>query len=86
LLAILSHLLAAPYTKVEESFSLQATHDILRHGLPTKNITAQLAAEYDHFSFPGAVPRSFIGPLVLAGLSKPFISVFGGTVNEQVIG
>lgn len=83
---ILVHLLASPYTKVEESFSLQATYDILRHGIPTADITSYLAANYDHFSFPGAVPRSFLGPLVLAGLSRPFTAVFGGIVNEQVVG
>lgn len=84
--ATLLHLLVAPYTKVEESFSLQATHDILRHGLPTRNVTAVLTANYDHLQFSGAVPRSFIGPLVLSQVAAPFVKLFGSFVNAQVIG
>jgi hypothetical protein len=83
---VLLHLLVSPYTKVEESFSLQATHDILRYGLPTTNVTAYLTANYDHLTFPGAVPRSFVGPMVLAEVSRPLIKLFGGRVNDQVIG
>lgn len=82
---IIIHLLVAPYTKVEESFNLQATHDILRYGIPTTNVTATLIQDYDHFTFPGAVPRTFVGPVVLAGLSKPIIDKLGNFVNEQVI-
>lgn len=83
---IILHLAAAPYTKVEESFNLQATHDILRYGIPTSDVAASLREEYDHFTFPGSVPRTFVGPVVLAGLSKPAIDVLGNVVNHQVIG
>ncbi|KAI5800513.1 alpha-1,6-mannosyltransferase subunit [Pyronema domesticum] len=81
----LGHLAIAPYTKVEESFSLQATHDILHYGLPTSNITSYLTTHYDHLTFPGAVPRSFLGPLVLAYISTPFIHLLRGHVSEQLI-
>ncbi|KAH9928344.1 Alg9-like mannosyltransferase family-domain-containing protein [Fomitopsis serialis] len=51
------HALLAPYTKVEESFSLHATHDVLMYG-------------YDHRVFPGAVPRTFIGNALLAWMTS----------------
>ncbi|KAM0461317.1 hypothetical protein ACHAPV_004636 [Trichoderma viride] len=73
----LLHLLAAPYTKVEESFNLQATHDILVYGTPTHDIHQRLSSTYDHFSFPGAVPRTFVGPVLLAGVSQPLIALAG---------
>lgn len=83
---VILHLVAAPYTKVEESFNLQATHDILRYGISTSNVAASLREDYDHFTFPGAVPRTFVGSVALAGLSRPVIDVFGDVVNHQVIG
>lgn len=82
---ILLHLVAAPYTKVEESFNLQATHDIWTYGTPFTNITTNLRAKYDHFDFPGAVPRSFIGALVLAGVSQPILSIVGAEYGQLVI-
>ncbi|QYS94452.1 Mannosyltransferase [Trichoderma simmonsii] len=73
----LLHLLAAPYTKVEESFNLQATHDILTYGTPTHDVHARLSSTYDHFTFPGAVPRTFVGSVLLAGVSQPLVALAG---------
>ena len=71
-LAIL-HLYVSPYTKVEESFNIQAIHDILEYGVPLTNATSKFEKLFDHMTFPGAVPRTFIGSLILSGLAKPEI-------------
>ena len=76
---ILLHLYVSPYTKVEESFNIQGIHDILTYGIPTANSQDRFQAEYDHFSYPGAVPRTFVGPILLAGTSRPFI-----WLNERI--
>ena len=65
------HLYLAPYTKVEESFNIQAIHDTLIHGIPTRNAAAFFKSHYDHFTFPGPVPRTFVGAVVMSGLTRP---------------
>ncbi|KAJ7270154.1 alpha-1,6-mannosyltransferase subunit [Mycena haematopus] len=63
-----THVLLAPYTKVEESFNLHAVHDVLMYGVSPSSLP-----NYDHFVFAGAVPRTFIGSVLLAWISKPAI-------------
>ncbi|THV06315.1 hypothetical protein K435DRAFT_960579 [Dendrothele bispora CBS 962.96] len=63
-----AYVLLAPYTKVEESFNLHATHDVLMYGLAPFQLHS-----YDHYIFPGAVPRTFNGSIFLAFISSPVI-------------
>ena len=62
LLSIFTLIIICPYTKVEESFNMQAIHDLLEQG----NLQ-----NYDHLEFPGVVPRSFIGDVFIALVSFP---------------
>jgi alpha-1,6-mannosyltransferase len=66
---VVGHLIAAPYTKVEESFNVQASHDIVTYAT---NFTS-----YDHLEFSGVVPRTFIGPLMITLPAWPFINIWG---------
>lgn len=67
LLQVCLYVFLCPYTKVEESFNTQATHDLM--------YTGHSLLGYDHFEFPGVVPRTFTGPAVLSTLARPFMPV-----------
>lgn len=72
------HLILAPYNKVEELFTLQAVHDILKYGVSS-------VASFDHVQFPGAVPRTFVGALALATTAKPLLwlaELFGVDLSQ----
>ena len=57
LLAVVGHAVLAPFSKVEESFNTQAVHDLLFADF----------ADFDHHTFPGTVPRTFLGAIAVAG-------------------
>jgi hypothetical protein len=59
--------LLCPYTKVEESFNMQAMHDIIFH---RHNVEA-----YDHLVFTGPVPRTMLGSVIVSTASSPIAVV-----------
>ena len=78
LTVITLHLWQCPHSKVEESFPLQAVHDLFYYGLQPalvetwnhlfdNELTPTMTVlPYDHTQFPGVVPRTFAGPALLA--------------------
>ncbi|KAL4114430.1 hypothetical protein PRIC2_014369 [Phytophthora ramorum] len=67
--AMTAYVFLCPFAKVEESFNLQATHDLLVFG-------ARSVEKFDHLEFPGVVPRTFLGSLAVASVNGPIHWVF----------
>lgn len=70
LIVIVLIVIITPYNKVEESFNTQAIHDISCYFSRNCDL-----ASFDHFSFPGVVPRTFIGPLAISLITAPLSTV-----------
>ena len=85
-LSIIVHLVCSPFTKVEESFNIQAIHDITSYGIPFPQNETYIAQHYDHIQFPGAVPRTFVGALFLALLSSPLLPFITSPQGSQLLG
>jgi len=83
-------LLQCPHSKVEESFNLQATHDLYYHGIGPALRAAmgdlkdnESLLLYDHLQFPGVVPRTFLGPLAISTVLKALTFVMKPLVNIE---
>lgn len=77
LLSVLVYVRLAPYTKVEESFNTQAVHDAIFH---TNDLHL-----WDHKEFPGVVPRTFVGPLILGKVTKTVARAMEVFVNSNPV-
>ncbi len=49
------------------------------------NISQVLRQNYDHFAFPGAVPRTFVGALSLTAASRPILFLTKGQHAQFVV-
>jgi hypothetical protein len=70
------HAILSPFIKVEESFNVQATHDLIKYpqGMTIRSFFAQ---KYDHVEFSGVGPRTFMGPAV-----SHSIQAFGAVLSK----
>ena len=78
-LVMSAFLLTSPYTKVEESFNMQAMHDVLYVNSwfapdPAASTTGYWHVSlFDHNRFPGVVPRTFVGAIAVAFTASPLV-------------
>lgn len=88
------HIISCPYNKVEESFNTQAVFDVINKfpsHLPDENKSGHTLNQtslrkvddvWDHKLFPGVVPRTFVGSLVIGLLTKSVYSSSASDTNQ----
>jgi alpha-1,6-mannosyltransferase len=75
------HVIAAPYTKVEETFQVNNIRDHLHLGIID-------ISTYDFIEFPGVVFRTFISSLMVAAVAwpfKPILSIMGFNCYHMLV-
>jgi len=68
LLSVALLLCRCPFNKVEESFNMQAVHDLMHYDWRDYELMKKM---FDHMFFPGVVPRTFVGAVLLSLVSFP---------------
>jgi hypothetical protein len=53
---------------------------------PALYLLLYLTTQWDHVPFPGAVPRSFVPPILLGGVTYPFsaLAVYMGWIKTKI--
>ena len=83
LFSIVAYVIYCPYTKVEESFNLQAMHDLLEY--TGKFANSMDISQYDHNEFPGVVPRTFVGAILVSAIVKPIHEILISFSCEKIV-
>ncbi|KAJ1560526.1 dolichyl-P-Man:Man(7)GlcNAc(2)-PP-dolichol alpha-1,6-mannosyltransferase [Cladochytrium tenue] len=68
--------ITARFSKVEESFNMQAVHDLLAYGVPRLQL-------FDHLEFPGVVPRTFHAAFAVSTIAGPAVNAFSSAAKDN---